>query len=126
MGPAGGVTSAPCIAATQGSQPNRGSSQAGIAATRARGKMAATTAERKTARRLRLLASHPADSATRTLTLEREGLDALRATLDQQLREPFRIAVATLAAARGRVIVTGIGKSGHVGQKVAATFASTG
>ena len=31
-----------------------------------------------------------------------------------------------LAAAKGRVIVTGIGKSGHVGQKIAATFASTG
>ena len=36
------------------------------------------------------------------------------------------MAVATLAAAKGRVIVTGIGKSGHVGQKIAATFASTG
>ena len=36
------------------------------------------------------------------------------------------MAVATLAAAKGRVIVTGIGKSGHVGQKLAATFASTG
>jgi arabinose-5-phosphate isomerase len=67
-----------------------------------------------------------AQSAARTLDLEREGLQALRATLDQQLREPFRVAVATLAAAKGRVIVTGIGKSGHVGQKIAATFASTG
>ncbi|MGE3916136.1 MAG: SIS domain-containing protein, partial [Hyphomicrobiaceae bacterium] len=38
----------------------------------------------------------------------------------------FENAVAMLAAARGRVIVTGMGKSGHVGQKVAATFASTG
>jgi arabinose-5-phosphate isomerase len=36
------------------------------------------------------------------------------------------VAVATLAAAKGRVIVTGIGKSGHIGQKIAATFASTG
>ena len=67
-----------------------------------------------------------AQSAARTLDLEREGLQALRATLDQELREPFRVAVATLAAAKGRVIVTGIGKSGHVGQKIAATFASTG
>ena len=67
-----------------------------------------------------------AHSAARTLDLEREGLQALRATLDQELREPFRVAVATLAAAKGRVIVTGIGKSGHVGQKIAATFASTG
>ena len=67
-----------------------------------------------------------AHSAARTLDLEREGLQALRATLDQELREPFRVAVAMLAAAKGRVIVTGIGKSGHVGQKIAATFASTG
>ena len=65
-------------------------------------------------------------SATRTLDLETEGLQALRAALDEQLRQPFGAAVATLAAAKGRVIVTGIGKSGHVGQKLAATFASTG
>src|SRR5215471_20072665 len=95
------------------------------AATQGMGEMAAT-AERKTARHLQLLTSHPADSAARTLDLEREGLEALRATLNQQLREPFRRAVAILAGAKGRVIVTGIGKSGHVGQKVAATFASTG
>jgi arabinose-5-phosphate isomerase len=67
-----------------------------------------------------------AQSAARTLDLEREGLQQLRATLNQQLSEPFRLAVAALAAAKGRVIVTGIGKSGHVGQKIAATFASTG
>jgi arabinose-5-phosphate isomerase len=42
------------------------------------------------------------------------------------LKGPFQVAVTTLAAARGRVIVTGIGKSGHIGQKLAATFASTG
>ena len=42
------------------------------------------------------------------------------------MKQPFRAAVETLAAARGRVIVTGIGKSGHIGQKIAATFASTG
>jgi arabinose-5-phosphate isomerase len=65
-------------------------------------------------------------SAARTLDLESEGLQALRANLDQDLKQPFRTAVAILAAARGRVIVTGIGKSGHVGQKIAATFASTG
>ena len=65
-------------------------------------------------------------SAARTLDLECEGLQALRASLDQDLKQPFRAAVAMLAAARGRVIVTGIGKSGHVGQKIAATFASTG
>jgi arabinose-5-phosphate isomerase len=65
-------------------------------------------------------------SAARTLDLECEGLQALRAALEQQLGVAFSKAVATLAAAEGRVIVTGIGKSGHVAQKLAATFASTG
>ena len=66
------------------------------------------------------------NSAARTLDLECEGLQALRSALDSQLGAAFGHAVATLAAAKGRVIVTGIGKSGHVGQKLAATFASTG
>src|SRR5208282_5237298 len=38
----------------------------------------------------------------------------------------FSEAVKTISAARGRVIVTGMGKSGHVGRKIAATLASTG
>ena len=46
--------------------------------------------------------------------------------LEAELGQAFDRAVATLANAKGRVIVTGIGKSGHVGQKLAATFASTG
>jgi arabinose-5-phosphate isomerase len=87
--------------------------------------MAATAAKRK-ARTLQVVVSHAAQSAARTLDLECEGLHALRAALDATLREPFRLAVERIAAAKGRVIVTGIGKSGHVGQKVAATFASTG
>jgi arabinose-5-phosphate isomerase len=65
-------------------------------------------------------------SAARTLELECEGLQALRTALGEQLGNVFSSAVATLAAAKGRIIVTGIGKSGHIGQKVAATFASTG
>jgi arabinose-5-phosphate isomerase len=65
-------------------------------------------------------------SALRTLDLECEGLTALRGALEGPMRGAFARAVAVLADARGRVIVTGIGKSGHVGQKVAATFASTG
>lgn len=68
----------------------------------------------------------PIDSALRTLEIEREGLDALRASFDADMGPAFAKAVAMIAAARGRVIVSGIGKSGHVGQKVAATFASTG
>lgn len=65
-------------------------------------------------------------SAIRTLELESEGLAALRASLDNGLSAPFSEAVALIKRARGRVIVSGIGKSGHVGQKVAATLASTG
>jgi arabinose-5-phosphate isomerase len=84
------------------------------------------TAANKKPRSLRVVIPDAAQSAVRTLDLEREGLEALRSALDLQLQEPFRMAVATLAAARGRVIVTGIGKSGHIGQKIAATFASTG
>ena len=65
-------------------------------------------------------------SAARTLDLECEGLQALRGALAHELGAAFGKAVAMLAAAKGRIIVTGIGKSGHVGQKLAATFASTG
>lgn len=65
-------------------------------------------------------------AAIRTLEIEEQGLAALRAMLANGQGPAFGKAVAMLAAARGRVIVTGIGKSGHVGQKVAATFASTG
>lgn len=67
-----------------------------------------------------------ATSAARTLGLEAAGLAALTAAVEGPMRAPFAEAVRLLAAARGRVIVTGIGKSGHVGQKIAATFASTG
>lgn len=64
--------------------------------------------------------------AWRTLELEEQGIASLRASLATGLAGPFEAAVARLAAARGRVIVTGIGKSGHIAQKLAATFASTG
>lgn len=66
------------------------------------------------------------EAAARTVRLEAEGLAALETALENGLGKPFSQAVKLLAAARGRVIVSGIGKSGHVGQKLAATFASTG
>ncbi|TPG44770.1 KpsF/GutQ family sugar-phosphate isomerase [Roseomonas nepalensis] len=66
------------------------------------------------------------DDARRTLSLEAEGLDALRAALDGPLGAAFERAVAAVARSGGRVIVTGMGKSGHVGRKIAATLASTG
>ena len=71
-------------------------------------------------------------SARRTLELEIEGLKQMAASLDG----PFSEAVELMAGVRGedansqrragRVIVTGMGKSGHVGRKIAATLASTG
>jgi arabinose-5-phosphate isomerase len=68
----------------------------------------------------------PVASALRTLDLECEGLSQLREALAGPMASAFGAALRILRAARGRVIVTGIGKSGHVGQKLAATFASTG
>src|SRR5690242_16999805 len=65
-------------------------------------------------------------AALRTLELECDGLAALRAALANGMGQAFARAVDILASTRGRVIVTGIGKSGHVAQKLAATFASTG
>jgi D-arabinose 5-phosphate isomerase GutQ len=60
--------------------------------------------------------------AARVLTIEAEGLLALREKLDRQ----FTRAVDMLLSAPGKVIVTGMGKSGHIGRKIAATLASTG
>ncbi|CEJ15117.1 Arabinose 5-phosphate isomerase KdsD [bacterium YEK0313] len=65
-------------------------------------------------------------SALRTLSVEAAGIAALEAALANGLGEPFAAAVSLLRAAKGRVIVTGMGKSGHVGRKIAATLASTG
>jgi len=64
--------------------------------------------------------------ALRTLDTEAEGLTALAAAMSDGLGAPFVAAVETIRAARGRVIVTGMGKSGHVARKIAATLASTG
>ena len=65
-------------------------------------------------------------SALRTLETESGGLAALAAAMADGLGTPFAAAVETIRAARGRVIVTGMGKSGHVARKIAATLASTG
>ena len=65
----------------------------------------------------------------RALRLARETLDieadAVRG-LKQRLGDGFARAVALMLTVRGRVVVMGIGKSGHVGRKIAATLASTG
>jgi arabinose-5-phosphate isomerase len=65
-------------------------------------------------------------SARRTLDLEILGLSALKAAIDDGLGAAFVAAVEAIRASTGRVIVSGMGKSGHIGQKLAATFASTG
>ena len=67
-----------------------------------------------------------AASAARTLSAEIDGLNALAAALQTSLRAPFAEAIETVLAAEGRVVVTGMGKSGHIARKVAATLASTG
>lgn len=66
------------------------------------------------------------ESALRTLQAEAEGVGALAAAIADGLGRSFVAAVELMHEAPGRVIVTGMGKSGHVGRKIAATFASTG
>ncbi|WP_417788642.1 KpsF/GutQ family sugar-phosphate isomerase [Terasakiella pusilla] len=61
-------------------------------------------------------------SAKNVLKLESDGLLALADSLDER----FAKAVDILAAVKGRIVVTGMGKSGHIGRKIAATLASTG
>ncbi len=71
----------------------------------------------------------PLASALRTLLLERAGIAALETALTSpasRLGAEFCAAVDLLLAIRGRVVITGIGKSGHIGRKLAATMASTG
>jgi arabinose-5-phosphate isomerase len=64
--------------------------------------------------------------ALRTLEAETSGLSALSAAMESSLGRAFIAAVAMIKAARGRVIVSGMGKSGHIGNKIAATLSSTG
>jgi arabinose-5-phosphate isomerase len=65
-------------------------------------------------------------SALRTLEAEVGGITALTAAIHDGLGQSFTAAIELIRGANGRVIVTGMGKSGHVGRKVAATLASTG
>ena len=74
--------------------------------------------------------ANPADaalqSALRTLDTEASGVTALAAALQGGLGAAFTRAIDLMLNAKGRVIITGLGKSGHIGRKIAATFASTG
>ncbi len=65
-------------------------------------------------------------SAKTTLLKERQGLDALMNFLDGELGAAFFKTIDRISKVQGRIILTGIGKSGHIGRKIAATLASTG
>lgn len=67
-----------------------------------------------------------ARSAVRTIETEAEGLMALAGLLNGDLAAPFERVLDIIQGIEGRLIVTGVGKSGHIGAKIAATFASTG
>jgi arabinose-5-phosphate isomerase len=62
------------------------------------------------------------ESALNTIRIERDAI----ASLEQRIGESFIGACQAIMACRGRVVVTGMGKSGHIGHKIAATLASTG
>ncbi len=62
------------------------------------------------------------EQARRVITMQADAL----ARMSQRLGHDFEDAVALVAACRGRVVVIGMGKSGHIGRKIAATMASTG
>jgi arabinose-5-phosphate isomerase len=68
------------------------------------------------------LAQAPLETAKRVLRIEAEAITALIDRLDWR----FDKAVELLYACKGRIVVTGLGKSGLIGRKIAATFASTG
>ena len=73
--------------------------------------------------------SDPATTPANLIRTQADGLVALAARLEGAMAAPFAAAVDLVlrcGETRGRVVVTGMGKSGHVGRKIAATFASTG
>ncbi len=68
------------------------------------------------------LMTNSLDIARTVLTLEIKGLEALKTSIGAD----FTAAVALIQQARGRLAVSGMGKSGHVARKIASTFSSTG
>ncbi|NLY14511.1 MAG: SIS domain-containing protein, partial [Gammaproteobacteria bacterium] len=61
-------------------------------------------------------------SAKRTISLEQDAISSLLTRIDAS----FVKACELILACKGRVVVVGMGKSGHIGHKIAATLASTG
>ncbi|MEX6505096.1 SIS domain-containing protein [Jiella sp. M17.18] len=80
----------------------------------------------QTAERLNDAANEGSRSAVRTVETEIEGLKALAVSLKTDMAAAFERALDLISGVTGRIIVTGVGKSGHIGCKIAATFASTG
>ena len=64
--------------------------------------------------------------ARSTLQIEADAIIALKNRISDDLNDPFAQAIALLLNCSGRVVVSGIGKSGHIARKIAATLASTG
>ncbi len=78
-------------------------------------------ADARTARAQRAL-----DLARTTLQIEADALLALKTRITDSPSAPFVRAIELLLAGKGRVVVSGIGKSGHIARKIASTLASTG
>jgi arabinose-5-phosphate isomerase len=76
----------------------------------------------KAAQKARAEAKNPLEIARRVLTIEADAVRGLIERLDQH----FAKAVELISARKGRVVVSGMGKSGHVARKIASTLASTG
>lgn len=77
-------------------------------------------------RAVTLVENNAIESALRTVSIERNGLAALEQALQGDLGVGFCKAIDAIGKSDGRLIITGVGKSGHIGSKLAATFASTG
>lgn len=70
--------------------------------------------------------SDPTNSVRTSLQTGIRGVEAVLSALEGPLSDAIKNAISVMLGIKGRVIVTGMGKSGHVGGKLAATFASTG
>ncbi|MCM2290854.1 KpsF/GutQ family sugar-phosphate isomerase [Allorhizobium sp. BGMRC 0089] len=75
---------------------------------------------------VKLVEASAVQSALRVISTEQSGLAALEEALTGPLAGSFCRAIDMIGKSSGRVIVTGVGKSHHIGGKIAATFASTG
>ncbi|AGH17075.1 polysialic acid capsule expression protein [Candidatus Liberibacter asiaticus str. gxpsy] len=73
-----------------------------------------------------LMKNSTVQCALRSIIAEKRGLSSLESSLQGELSFQFHCAVEKIKAIKGRVVITGIGKSGHIGSKLASTLASTG